>query len=64
MYFLDSEQRAHLETKSLSFRVFLKIVVFKPIINSLWDTYIPVINITLLQSTSILIVLIFFLWDF
>ena len=60
MYFLDSEQRAHLETKSLSFRVFLKIVVFKPIINSLWDTYIPVINITLLQSTSILIVLIFF----
>ena len=42
----------------MSFKVLIFIIILKPLINSLWDTSLPFVDVTLLQFTSIIIVMI------
>tara|TARA_Y100000591_G_C21840631_1_gene705373 strand:+ start:971 stop:2260 length:1290 start_codon:yes stop_codon:yes gene_type:complete len=58
MFFLSTQEKLYLKSKSISFKVLLFIILLKPLINSLWDVSLPFLNVTLLQFTSIIIVII------
>ena len=58
MFFLSTQEKLYLKSKPISFKVLLFIILLKPLINSLWDVNLPFLNVTLLQFTSIIIVII------
>ncbi len=60
MLFLNEYEKSYLKSKPISFRILIFIIALKPIINSFWDVTLPLVNVTVLQFSSILII--FFLF--
>jgi hypothetical protein len=60
MFFLNNQERLHLSLKPFSFKLLIALITIKPLINSFWNNYIPLLNITFLQLSSILALIIMF----